>query len=261
MLCEVRNLSKGFLHDGKPLPVLDKMKLEVLRGQFVAILGPSGCGKTTLLRIIAGLEEPSEGSVLIDGQPVSAPCADVGMVFQAYSSFPWLTVRENIAFGLRLRSKQSARKQGIDDRVSRMLDLVGLEDFADAYPATLSGGMKQRVAVARALVLEPRLLLLDEPFGALDAQTRTLLQEQLIDIWSKLETSVCLVTHDVEESLLLADRIYVLSRRPASVRTVIENPLGQPRQINLRTSSEFLRKKIELFELIRQDATEAMRGA
>jgi ABC-type nitrate/sulfonate/bicarbonate transport system ATPase subunit len=181
------------------------------------------------------------------------------MVFQSYSSFPWLTVRDNVGFGLSVNSQKinSAEKKEI---VDRMLDLVGLQDFGDVYPNTLSGGMRQRVALARTLALNPSLLLLDEPFGALDAQTRAILQDQLLDIWKSLDTTICLVTHDIEEALLLSDITCVFSGRPGKIKKIVHNPFPKPRDRTIQSQQDFLRNKLEIFELIKEDVYNAMRS-
>jgi NitT/TauT family transport system ATP-binding protein len=238
---------------------LGGVTLEVTAGSFAAILGPSGCGKSTLLRLIAGLESLDMGEVRIGGIPISG-VQPVGMVFQSYSSFPWLTVRGNVEFALKVVDRRLSIAER-KERVEATIRLVGLEEFESYYPIALSGGMKQRLALARALATEPPLLLLDEPFGALDAQTRVLLQEQLMRLWTRLDTTVCLVTHDVEEALLLADVIYILGGRPARVQHKLSNPFPEPRDWSLRTDPTFLREKSNLFEQIRQDAVGALGGS
>lgn len=251
--CVIRQLKKSFIQRTGIVPVLDGIDLEIRAGQFVALLGPSGCGKTTLLRILAGLEEPSAGEVLVDDEPVRGPRADMGMVSQTYSLFPWLTVRQNIAFGLKLRARSWSEALDHTPPVSEILDLIGLQDFAEAYPATLSGGMKQRVALARSLILRPQLLLLDEPLAALDSPTRIILQEQIADLTSALSTTACLVTHDAEEALYLADTIYLLAHRPAHVREVIDNAFECPRDFGMRSSPIFQSRKQKLVRLIREE--------
>ncbi len=239
------------------LVVVDKISLDIQKGTFVSFLGPSGCGKSTLLRIIASLEIPSSGQVFIDGKIVAGPQKNVGMVFQSYSLFPWLTVRQNVGFGFTVnRTGVSPAKQ--EEIVDEMLDMVDLKDFEDVYPATLSGGMKQRVALARTLALKPGLLLLDEPFGSLDAQTRIVLQDQLMDIWKSLDTTVCFVTHDIEESLLLSDIICVFSARPARIKKVIKNPFPHPRDRSIQADRDFLQNKMDIFELIKEDVYNAI---
>ncbi|MFD1569350.1 ABC transporter ATP-binding protein [Halorubrum laminariae] len=206
---------------------LDDVSFAVERGEFVCLVGPSGCGKTTLFRIIAGLIDATDGTVRLGGMPVTGPTTDMGVVFQEYHLFPWLTVEENIRFGLDRTDRSMADK---DDRVTEMLELVGLTDFRDAYPKTLSGGMKQRVAIARALAVDPELLLMDEPFGAVDAQTREMLQRELLDVWQSTGKTVLFVTHDVSEAVTLADRIVVMAAEPGRVRDVVDVDVDRPRE-------------------------------
>ena len=211
---------------------LEGIDLEVGEGEFVCIVGPSGCGKTTLLRIVAGLEVPTSGTVTLDGIPIKGPSPERGMVFQEYSLFPWRTVLDNIVFGLELK------KFPLDEqkRLGRQyLKMVGLENFETRYPHELSGGMKQRVAIARALVNNPRAILMDEPFGALDAQTRNIMQSELLRIWEEEKKTVIFVTHSVDEAIYLADTIVIMSARPGRIKDVIEIPIPRPRS---RTSSE-----------------------
>ncbi len=255
----LRAVGKTFkTRKGGPLVAIDNITLDIQRGIFVSFLGPSGCGKSTLLRIIAGLESPTTGTVLIDGRRVVGPQRGVGMVFQSYSSFPWLTVRQNVGFGLTLNGMGASRAEQ-EKFIDEMLNLIGLKEFENAYPATLSGGMKQRVALARTLALSPGLLLLDEPFGALDAQTKTVLQDQLMEIWRPLDTTICFVTHDIEEALLLSDIICVFSARPGKIKKIINNPFPRPRDRSIQADKNFLQNKIEIFELIKEDVYNAMR--
>jgi NitT/TauT family transport system ATP-binding protein len=212
---------------------LSDVSFSVGDGEFVCLVGPSGCGKTTLFRTIAGLETPTDGEIRLDGDRVTGPGTDRGMVFQEYGLFPWRTVRGNVAFGL--------EEQGIDGperrrRIEEMLDLVGLSEFADAYPKELSGGMKQRVGIARALAVDPEILLADEPFGSVDAQTRDMLHEELLRIWSETGKTVLFVTHDVEEAVKLADRVVVMAADPGRVREVVDIDLDRPRE---RTDQSF----------------------
>lgn len=222
----IENVSKQYGSDGGTVQALADISFEVSTGEFICIVGPSGCGKTTLFRILAGLEAPTSGEVLLDGARVTEPNSDMGIVFQEYHLFPWQTVRENVGFGLQTAGV------GVDERerrVDRLVDLVGLEGFADRYPKELSGGMKQRVALARALAIDPSLLLMDEPFGAVDAQTREMLQDELVEIWAETSKTVLFVTHDVEEAVTLADRIVVMGKDPGSVREIIDVDLDRPR--------------------------------
>jgi NitT/TauT family transport system ATP-binding protein len=247
VMLEVAHLQKTFDRNGKPMLALQDISFKVHRREFICVVGASGCGKSTLVRIIAGLEEHEQGQVLLQGKPVNGPGSDRGMVFQGYTLFPWLTVKKNVMFGLevnghgRLESEREALQ---------WLELVGLEKFADAYPNQLSGGMKQRVAIVRALANQPRVLLMDEPFGALDAQTRARMQGHLLEIWRKIDITILFITHDLDEAILLADRILVLSAHPGRVQEFIEVPVPQPRNILQTVSKEFLATKARLEELI-----------
>jgi NitT/TauT family transport system ATP-binding protein len=205
-------------------------------GEFRVLLGPSGCGKSTLLRMIAGLDKPSSGQVLVNGQPVTGPGKDRGMVFQKYTSFPWLTVAENAAYGMKINGvPETERKETTD----RLIKSVGLTAFADVYPETLSGGMQQRVAIARTLALRPSVILMDEPFGALDAQTRSDMQQLLLQIWDETACTILFVTHDVEEAVYLADRIFIMSSHPGTIVEDVHVPFDRPRDLALKEKSEF----------------------
>ena len=205
-------------------------------GEFRVLLGPSGCGKSTLLRMIAGLDKPTSGQVLVNGQPVTAPGKDRGMVFQKYTSFPWLTVAENVAYGMKINGIPEAQRK---ETVERLLKSVGLTEFADVYPETLSGGMQQRVAIARTLALRPSVILMDEPFGALDAQTRSDMQQLLLGIWDETACTILFVTHDVEEAVYLADRIFIMSSHPGTIVEDVHVPFDRPRDLGLKEKSEF----------------------
>jgi NitT/TauT family transport system ATP-binding protein len=205
-------------------------------GEFRVLLGPSGCGKSTILRFIAGLDRPSSGQVLVNGMAVSGPGRDRGMVFQKYTSFPWLTVADNIAYGLKLHGTPPTEREQI---VAHLIKGVGLSGFEKAYPETLSGGMQQRVAIARTLAVRPEVILMDEPFGALDAQTRSDTQQLLLRIWEETASTVLFVTHDVEEGIYLADRLFVLSPRPGTIVEDIPIPFGRPREPGLKQQKEF----------------------
>jgi len=236
---------------------LQPTQLSVAKNDFLTVLGPSGCGKSTLLRIIGGLDRPTTGRVLLDGKPVTGPGAERGMVFQSYTLFPWLTVADNIAFGLRER-RVPARER--DDIVASFIDKVGLRGFERHYPKQLSGGMQQRTAIARALANDPAILLLDEPFGALDNQTRGLMQELLLGIWERDRTTVIFVTHDIEEAIFLASRVLVMSARPGRIKADIAVDLPHPRHYTVKTSPEFSRLKAMLIEEIRVEAVLAARS-
>lgn len=241
----IKDVGKTFKkEDGTATPALEGVTLEIRDKEFVCLVGPSGCGKTTLLRIIAGLETPTTGSVTIDGSAVTGPDPKRGMVFQEYSLFPWRTVIDNIGFGLEMKGVPKAERQEI---AGRYLEMVGLAEFRDAYPFELSGGMRQRVAIARALANDPDVLLMDEPFGALDAQTRNQMQKELLSLWDKTKKTIIFVTHSVDEAVYLADRIVVLSERPGRVREVIEIPWTRPRD---RTSAEFAEVRRRVLQMI-----------
>ncbi|WP_288581337.1 ABC transporter ATP-binding protein [uncultured Methylobacterium sp.] len=236
---------------GKPVHALSPTDLTVAKNDFITILGPSGCGKSTLLRIIAGLDRPSAGRVLVGGREVRGPGPDRGMVFQSYTLFPWLTIAENIGFGLRERGVPAGRRREI---VAAYIDKVGLRGFEGHYPKQLSGGMQQRTAIARALANDPAILLLDEPFGALDNQTRGLMQELLLGIWERERKTVIFVTHDIEEAIFMASRVIVMTARPGRIKADVPVDLGHPRHYTLKTSPDFSRLKAQLTEEIRAEA-------
>ena len=234
-----------------PTRALEPIDLSVGNNDFVTILGPSGCGKSTLLRIIAGLERPTGGRVILDGQEITGPGADRGMVFQSYTLFPWLTVRDNIGYGLRERGVSQAQRDGIADG---FIDRVGLSGFENHWPKQLSGGMQQRTAIARALANDPKILLLDEPFGALDNQTRALMQEMLLGIWEREQKTVLFVTHDIEEAIFLGGRVIVMSARPGRIKAEISVDLPHPRSYRIKTTPKFVALKERLVEEIRSEA-------
>ena len=223
----VEGIGKRFEGTNGPVQALEGVTFDVADGEFVCIVGPSGCGKTTLFRIIAGLEPATTGRVVLDGDRVDGPSTDLGLVFQEYHLFPWRTVAGNVGFGLERDGVATTERER---RVRELLELVGLDGFADAYPRDLSGGMKQRVALARALAVDPGLLLMDEPFGAVDAQTKKLLQDELLDIWRETGKTILFVTHDVEEAVKLADRVVVMAKEPGRLREVIDVDVERPRE-------------------------------
>ena len=229
---------------------LQPTNLEVAHNDFITVLGPSGCGKSTLLRIVAGLDTPSTGRVLLDGQPVTGPGADRGMVFQSYTLFPWLTVRENICFGLREKGMPAAEQAEL---AARFIAEVGLSGFEGHYPKQLSGGMQQRVALARALANDPKILLLDEPFGALDNQTRALMQELLLSIWELHRKTVLFVTHDIDEAIFMANRCVVFSARPGRIKNELAIDLPYPRHYTVKTTARFSELKAVVTEDIRAE--------
>jgi len=242
----VRNLSRTFYSpSGERIEALKDINLEVEDaysvsgrdiGEFRVLLGPSGCGKSTLLRLIAGLDRPDTGEILVNNQPVTGPGKDRGMVFQKYTSFPWLTVEENVGYGLRINGVPAPQRK---ETVDRLLKAVGLTEFAGVYPETLSGGMQQRVAIARTLALRPSVILMDEPFGALDAQTRSEMQQLLLGIWEETACTILFVTHDVEEAVYLADRILIMSSHPGTIVEDVQVPFDRPRSLELKEKNEF----------------------
>jgi NitT/TauT family transport system ATP-binding protein len=250
---EVRALSKSFETAAKVVPAIDSIDLHVEPGEFVCLVGASGCGKSTLLTIIAGLTEPTTGEALLDGWPIIGPGPDRGLIFQNYSLFPWRTVEGNVAFGLELAGFDRA---AIRERVGGLLEVMNLTKWASARPSQLSGGMRQRVAIARALATEPEVLLLDEPFAALDAQTRGQMQEFLLSIWRRLGTTILMVTHDVEEALFLSQRIYVLSSHPGRVKRELALDFGVARETELRRSSAFLDLRDEVQGMLLEELVE-----
>ncbi len=242
----VESVSKRYATQGGDVQALRDVSFDVTPGEFVVVVGPSGSGKTTLFRVIAGLEDPTDGAVYLDGERVEGPGPNMGIVFQEYHLFPWLTARENVAFGLK---KRNIAEDEREPRVRELLELVGLEDSTDAYPKELSGGMKQRVGIARALAVDPDLLLMDEPFGAVDAQTRGVLQDELLDLWEHTGKTVLFVTHDVEEAVRLADRVVVMDTEPGAVREVVDVDLGRPRS---RSDAGFAEHYERVLDLIRE---------
>jgi NitT/TauT family transport system ATP-binding protein len=247
VILTVSHLNKVFQSGGKSTLALHDINFTTHRREFLCVVGPSGCGKSTLVRILAGLEQHTSGDVLLLGQPVNGPGRDRGMVFQGYTLFPWLTVKKNVMFGLEVNG---AGKLESEREAMQWLELIGLEKFADAYPQQLSGGMKQRVAIVRALANQPRILLMDEPFGALDAQTRCRMQAHLLEIWRKIDITIVFITHDLDEAIYLADRILVLSAHPGEVQELIEVPVPRPRSMQQFVSPAFLATKARLEELI-----------
>jgi NitT/TauT family transport system ATP-binding protein len=247
VILRVEKLTKIFNSHGRSTLALNDINFVTHRREFLCVVGPSGCGKSTLVRILAGLEEPSAGEVLLEGHPVTEPGTDRGMVFQGYTLFPWLTVKKNVMFGPQVNG---AGRSDAEREARQWLQLVGLEKFADCYPSQLSGGMKQRVAIVRALANQPRILLMDEPFGALDAQTRCRMQAHLLEIWRKIDVTIVFITHDLDEAIFLADRILALSAHPGEVQELIEVPVPRPRSSSQMILPEFLATRARLEELI-----------
>ena len=243
---EIKNVTKIFSGkdaDAEDVIALNGVSLEIPAGSFVSLIGPSGCGKTTLLRCIAGLESPTSGEIFVDARKVTKPSSDCGFAFQQANLFPWLTIRENIAFGLKAQKKYKTNKKDVDD----FIELVGLKGFEKSYPHQISGGMNQRASLARALVSHPKLLLLDEPLGALDAFTRMTMQDEIIRLWKQHNMTMVMVTHDVDEAVYLSDYVVVMSARPAKVEKIIEIGMSQPRA---RSQDVFLRYRTEILEIL-----------
>jgi ABC-type nitrate/sulfonate/bicarbonate transport system, ATPase component len=247
---EIKNVSKFF----GDTQVLNDVDFSIGDGEFVSIVGTSGCGKTTLLRIVAGLDHPTGGEVVLDGQPVEEPTRKIGIAFQSDRLLPWRTVRKNVTFGLELGKAEGK----IDsDRIDALIDLVGLADFTKFYPYQLSGGMKQRVNLARALAVDPEVLLLDEPFAALDAQTRELMQLELLRIWGEQKKTVYFITHQIDEAVFLSDRVIVLERRPGHVRDIIEIDLDRPRDLSIKRTKKFNEYVEQIWSLLERDVRNA----
>ncbi|MCG8525802.1 MAG: ABC transporter ATP-binding protein [Opitutales bacterium] len=244
---EVKNLQKIFQSKQGPVQALKDINFKTHRREFLSVIGPSGCGKSTLIRILAGLEIPTSGDVLLEGTAVKGPGPDRGMVFQGYTLFPWLTVKKNVMFGLTIAGNSETKAES---EAMQWIELVGLKKFADSYPSQLSGGMKQRVAIARALANQPRVLLMDEPFGALDAQTRAHMQSYLLEIWRNIDITIIFITHDLDEAVYLSDRVLVLKANPGEVQEMIEVPVARPRDPDQFLEPEFLATKRHLEHLI-----------
>ena len=240
---------------GHPVTALDRISLEVDENEFSVIVGPSGCGKSSLLRLVAGLIQPTAGAIYLDGKLVTKPGKDRGMVFQSYTLFPWLTVQDNLEFGLKIGGMAAEERAAV---ARRFIAEVGLEGFERAYPKQLSGGMMQRVALARALANDPDILLMDEPFGALDSQTRSLMQELLLKIWEHSHKTVLFITHDIDEAIRLGDRVYVMTARPGRIKEEVAIDISRPRSVDVLTADEFIAIKRRIMTLIREEAVRAM---
>jgi len=247
VVLKVEHIGKTFESRRGPIEALRDINFTVRKREFTCVIGRSGCGKSTLIRILAGLETPSSGKVLLDNKPVHSPGPERGMVFQTYTLFPWLTVKHNVMFGL-LRTGNS--HSDAEYEAMRWIKMVGLTNFAGHYPAQLSGGMKQRVAIARALANKPRILLMDEPFGALDAQTRCTMQSYLLQIWQNVDITILFITHDLDEAIYLADRIVVLDANPGRIQEIIDVPVEHPRCAEQMLEPHFLAVKKRLEDLI-----------
>jgi NitT/TauT family transport system ATP-binding protein len=247
IILEAESLTKRFSAAGGDRTVLDSLSFRAYRREFLSVIGPSGCGKSTLIRILAGLEEATDGAVLLNGKTIQGPGPERGMVFQGYTLFPWLTVKRNIMFGLEVGGMG---RTAAESEALQWIDMVGLAQFANHYPAQLSGGMQQRVAIARALANKPAILLMDEPFGALDAQTRAKMQSHLLQIWNNVDITIIFITHDLDEAIYLSDRIMVLKANPGVIGEIIEVPVPRPRTPLQSMSPEFLATKYHIETMI-----------
>jgi len=247
VILELENITKKFFSQKKEILAVDNVSLKVRNNEFLSIVGPSGCGKSTILRMIAGLETPTSGKILLENKEVNEPDADRGMVFQQYTLLPWRTVLENVTFGLEVKGMPKSERIDI---ARKFIKMVGLEGFEEAYPYELSGGMQQRVAIARTLANDPKIVLMDEPFGALDTQTRAILQDHLLKIWQKDRKTVVFVTHSVEEAIYLSDRVIIMTARPGKIKSVIDIDLERPRK---RTSLEFLEYKKRIIDELKSE--------
>ena len=244
---QISKVSKIFSSGESEVIALDDINLDIKPGEFICLLGPSGCGKSTLLNAVAGFSSPTAGSILVDGEPVQKPGPDRGMVFQEYALFPWMTVEKNIAFGLEIKKLP---KSQIKEKVSALLAMLNLQDFRDRYPKDLSGGMRQRVAIARVLALDSPIMLMDEPFGALDSLTRRSLQDELLRIWTEFKKTILFVTHSIDESIYLADRIVVMTYRPGKIKKDVSVTMPRPRD---PISAAFNEIKKELSLLVMEE--------
>jgi len=252
---ELRDVTIRFGKNGDGVEAVRRLSFEVAGGEFVCLLGPSGCGKSTALNAMAGFIRPSEGAVAVDGEPVLRPGADRGMVFQHHSLFPWKTVLGNVEFGLKMRGMGSIERTGL---ARTYLHAVGLAGFERHYPAQLSGGMQQRVGLARVLVNNPRVMLMDEPFGALDSQTRLLMQELLLQIWQEVRTTIVFVTHDIDEAVFMADRIFLMTSRPGQIKAELKVDLPRPRTAEMMTEPAFGNLKRQCLGIVREESLRAM---
>lgn len=250
MHLEVSQLCKAYSSGSQVFVALDQVNLHIDTGELVCIVGASGSGKTTLLRIMAGLDQPTSGHVTVDGIQVTGPGPDRGMVFQSYTLYPWMSVAANVGFGLKLQGIPAAQRR---EQVDYYLEVVGLSRFAQSSPHQLSGGMKQRVAIARALAAEPKVLLMDEPFGALDAQTKESMQGFLLDVWRRTNTTILMITHDVEEAVFLSQRVYVLTSAPGRVKQEVRILLPKERDFGSKGSMSFLQQRQEVLDLLREE--------
>ncbi len=252
VILEAKKLTQSFKHGKTERTILNQLDLKIHKREFICVIGPSGCGKSTFSRIVAGIDPYSSGELLVDGQAIEGPSPERGMVFQGYTLFPWKTVKENVMFGPLMKGASNA---SAESSAREWIDIIGLEKYQDQYPHELSGGMKQRVAIARALVNEPKILLMDEPFGALDPHTRQKMQKHLMDLWQNIDITIIFVTHDMDEAILLADRIVALKANPGEIKEIIEVDLPRPRNPELMLSPEFkqLRERVDFLVHAQED--------
>ncbi|MCL6237694.1 MULTISPECIES: ABC transporter ATP-binding protein [Acinetobacter] len=252
VILEAKKLTQSFKYGKTERTILNQLDLKIHKREFICVIGPSGCGKSTFSRIVAGLDPYSSGELLVDGQAIEGPSPERGMVFQGYTLFPWKTVKENVMFGPLMKGASNA---SAESSAREWIDIIGLEKYQDQYPHELSGGMKQRVAIARALVNEPKILLMDEPFGALDPHTREKMQKHLMDLWQNIDITIIFVTHDMDEAILLADRIVALKANPGEIKEIIEVDLPRPRNPELMLSPEFkqLRERVDFLVHAQED--------
>lgn len=252
VILEAQKLTQSFKHGKTERTILNQLDLKIHKREFICVIGPSGCGKSTFSRIVAGLDPYSSGELLVDGQAIEGPSPERGMVFQGYTLFPWKTVKENVMFGPLMKGASNA---SAESSAREWIDIIGLEKYQDQYPHQLSGGMKQRVAIARALVNEPKILLMDEPFGALDPHTRQKMQKHLMDLWQNIDITIIFVTHDMDEAILLADRIVALKANPGEIKEIIEVDLPRPRNSELVLTPEFkrLRERVDFLVHAQED--------
>lgn len=252
---KLNNLSMSFGQGANQVLAVNDVNLTVAPGEFVSIIGPSGCGKSTLLNVVAGFTPPTNGQALLDGAPITGPGPERGVVFQQYSLFPWMSVRKNVEFGLKMQGVAASKRE---TTARTLLGLAGLLAFENHYPDQLSGGMKQRVGIVRALATSPQVMLMDEPFGALDAQTRVVMQQILTNMWQKFRLSVLFITHDIEEAIFLSDRVFVMTARPGRIKAELPIPLPRPRTAEMMSSVEFIQILHKLRNLIREESLAAM---
>lgn len=252
VILEAKKLTQSFKHDKTERTILNQLDLKIHKREFICVIGPSGCGKSTLSRIVAGLDPYSSGELLVDGRAIEGPSPERGMVFQGYTLFPWKTVKENVMFGPLMKGASNASAEA---SAREWIDIIGLKKYENQYPHQLSGGMKQRVAIARALVNEPKILLMDEPFGALDPHTRQKMQKHLMDLWQNIDITIIFVTHDMDEAILLADRIVALKASPGEIKEIIEVDLPRPRNSELMLTPEFkrLRERVDFLVHAQED--------